>query len=380
MRMKRFFLLLIILASLLTFGIAEENSDIIQLHLSFEPADIEQVFLLPNGSFLVDYYTVDTSDFWRNLGRDDVLNHISEIVDPLGNSVWYFRDSGDILPEDLDNHLFQYMILSDCFIREFYTAVSMEEYYKNVWDFEGRTIENNIDSILQEENEIRYIFSMYPFVLEVWPRPQGDREKNALLTDCTDNSSVELEYCYGSRATFTTDQDFYLLYEAQNTDKLLWYNGNEKQTYYYSTNLDRTPGILLKHDSTLYVLFGEYQGGELSYSLFSCPCPRETDDRLSFEPVGNFSMNDEFVVDSIFIVDNVLYLVAGDLNDNFYIAHFDGKGILIDHKLKGKISCFENSAGPIHFLISDKPGKENLLMTVSRNNYQDFLMYFDQPQ
>ncbi len=146
------------------------------------------------------------------MGRDDVLNHITEVVDISGNSSWYFRDSGDILPEDIENYLYQYMVLSDSIIREFYTDVTMEHYYKKVWDFEGKPIENSIDAIIQGEDEVRYVFSMYPYILEVWRQ-----EKNAQLTNCADRTTIELDYRYGSRTTLVTDHDFYLFYDSQRS-------------------------------------------------------------------------------------------------------------------------------------------------------------------
>ena len=375
--MNRFLLLLVAFTVFLSFGIAEESSDTISLNLTFEPTSIDQIFALPNGSFLIDYYTQNTSEFWHNMGRDDVLNHITEVVDISGNSSWYFRDSGDILPEDIENHLFQYMIFSDCIIREFYTDVTMERYYRKVWDFEGKAIENNIDPIIQAENEARYVFTMYPYILEVWR--QEASEKNAQITDCTNRTTFELDYCYGSRTTLVTDHDFYLIYDAEGLVKLIRYEEKTKQIYNYATNLTMVPGKLLCYDSFLYVFLEEYQGNELVYSLFSCLCPSEPCDSLSFELIANYSINTGFVVDEPFIMDDIIHCVVGDSNDNLYIGHFDDDKILIDISL-GRDIRYYNNAGLIRFLISDKPGKENWLITVSENNYQDFLMYFDQPQ
>lgn len=382
--MKKQFIVIItlilvsVILPIFSFGIAEESSDTISLNLTFEPTSIDQIFALPNGSFLIDYYTQNTSEFWHNMGRDDVLNHITEVVDISGNSSWYFLDSGDILPEDIENHLFQYVIFSDCIIREFYTDVTMERYYRKVWDFEGKAIENDIDPIIQAENEARYVFTMYPYILEVWR--QGASEKNAQITNCTNRTTFELGYRYGSRTTLVTDHDFYLIYDAQGTIKLIHYEEKTKQFNDYNTNLVMVPGKLLCYDSSLYVFLEEYQGNELVYSLFSCPCPSDTCHSLSFEPIANYSINTGFVVDELFIMDDIIFCVVGDSNDNLYIGHFDDDEILIDISLGRDILYYYNDAGLIRFLISDKPGKENWLITVSENNYQDFLMYFDQPQ
>lgn len=206
MSVKRFLLLLFSFTMLLSFGIAEGIGDPILLELTFEPTSIEQVFSLPNGSFLIDYYTLNTSEFWHNMGRDDVLNHITEVVDTNGKSLWYFRDSGDVLPENMENYLFQYMVFSDSIIREFYTDASMGSYYRKIWDFDEKIIENNIDSIAQREEDVHYVMSMYPYILIVWS--QGDSKKNAQVINCADKTSIELDYCYGSRAALVTDHDF----------------------------------------------------------------------------------------------------------------------------------------------------------------------------
>lgn len=378
MSVKRFLLLLFSFTMLLSFGIAEGIGDPILLKLTFEPTSIEQVFSLPNGSFLIDYYTLNTSEFWHNMGRDDVLNHITEVVDTNGKSLWYFRDSGDVLPEDTENHLFQYMVFSDSIIREFYTDVSMGSYYRKIWDLDGKIIENNIDSIAQREEDVHYVMSMYPYILIVWS--QGDSKKNAQVINCADKTSIELDYCYGSRATLVTDYDFYLFYDAQGIIKLIHYKGDTKQIQYYATNLDAVPGKLLCYDSTLYILVEKYQDNELGYSLFSCPRPSETCDSLSFELIDNYSINTGLVVDDFFIMDDIIQCFIGDSYDNFYIGHFDDGKILIDVSLGRDIRYYGNKAGLIRFLISDKPGNEKWLVTVSEKNYQDFLMYFDQAQ
>lgn len=137
---------------------------------------------------------------------------------------------------------------------------------------------------------------------------------------------------------------------------------------------------MLCYDSTLYFLVEKYQGNELVHSLFSCPRPSETYDSLSFELIANYSINTGLVVDELFIMDDVIYCVVGDYNDNLYIGHFEDDKILIDSNLGKDARYIDNKAGLIQFLISDKPGKEKWLITVSENNYQDFLMYFDQPQ
>lgn len=378
MPLKRFQMLLIALIMISSFAIADDNSNAILLQLSCEPINIEQVFSLPDGTFLIDYYALNESEFWHNLGRDDVMNHITEVVDASGNSVWYYRDSGDVLPEDMQNYLFQYMINSDCIVRESYTDVSMEHYYRKVWDFKGNTLANSINSILQDEDEARYIFSMYPYILEVWR--QGKQEKKAVLTDCADKYSVELDYYYGSRTALAADHDFYLVFDAEGTVKLIWYEGDTKQVYYYVTNLDMVPGKLIRHDSNLYVLLESYQDNETVYSLFTCPCPIETTHSLSFELVSRFSINANWVIDELFVIDDSIFCIVGDPNEYFYIGRFDRDKVLLDNRLNGSIRCFENRAGLTRFLISDKPGKENWVITVSEKSYQDFLTYLDQPQ
>ena len=376
--MKRFLLLLLAFTVLLSLVNAEGNVDPVLLNLTFEPSSIEQVFSLPNGSFLIDYFTPNTSEFWQNIGHDDVLNHITEVVDASGNGIWHFRDSGDILPEDMENHLFQYMVFSDRIVREFYTDVSMERYYRKVWDFDGKVIENSIDSIIQGEDEVRYVFSMYPYILEVWR--QGGPEKNAQITNCIDRSSLKLDYFYGSRASLVADRDFYLLYNAQGIIKLIRYAGNEKQLYYYDTNLDAVPGKLLCYGSDLYILLEKYQGNKLVYSLLSCPTPSEPSDSLSFELIDSFSIDNDLVVDELFLMNDAIYCVIGDSNGNYYIGHVDRNQLLVDTKTSRRIRCYDSNAGLTRFLISDKPGKDNWLITVSEKNYQDFLTYFDQPQ
>lgn len=248
-------------------GYADQNTNEISLQFSYEPSEIQQAFVLPNGNLLFDYYTRNTAAFWKNLEREDVLKHVTEILNPSGQSLMCFQDGGDVLPEEADRYLIQYAIYPDRLVREYYINASMETYYMNVWSHDGDFIDNPMDPIQQTEEDAHYVFSMYPYLLEI-SKTGLSSQKKASLHQVIDLAEVQLPYVGGSRTTACDHNGFYLLYSENDSIRLLRYDHSTKRGSSYATNLDTDSGIMVKSGSTLYFLSANDQEGKIVYSVF----------------------------------------------------------------------------------------------------------------
>ena len=92
--------------------------NVIPLYFSYSPIELGHVYWLPNGSYLVEYFRLNTSEFWHNLGRDDIRRHVTEIFASSGQSVFCCTEGEEIFPEKIDDYLFQYAVYPDSFLRE----------------------------------------------------------------------------------------------------------------------------------------------------------------------------------------------------------------------------------------------------------------------
>ena len=368
-------LVLISLLLIVSKGYAVQNTKEISLQFSYEPSEIQQSFVLPNGNLLFDYDTKNTSAFWKDLGREDVLKHVTEVLDPSGQSLMCFQDGGDILPEEADRYLIQYAIYPDRLVREYYINASMETYYMNVWSHDGDFIDNPMDPIQQTQEDARYVFSMYPYLLEL-SKTGLSSQKNASLHQVIDLAEVQLPYVGGSRTTACDYNSFYLLYSENDSIRLLRYDHSTKQVSSYATNLDTDSGIMVINGSTLVFLSANVQEGKIVYSVFSSSYLERQDGQFLFIKQAGFDAPAHQVIDELFFVDNHLCCIGENENGKSFIGRIDGGQLFTEAVLNERLRLVNHDAGLLWFLAENKPGTNCRFFTIQDNDYQSFLTSF----
>ena len=287
---------------------AQTVAETIPLQMTFPSIGIGQAYALPNGSYLVEYYKPDTSEFWLNMGRDDVYQHVIEVFDASGASVWNHYEFSDMLPEDADGYLFQYAICSDRVTYEYYWNHSMERYYLNTWGFDGSRIENPKDAIHQSEEDARYVVSQYPYLLEMWPFGEGYAHP-ARLTYVIDGSSTDLPYAYGGRTTCVSGDQYCMLYREDDTVRLLVYDPVTRALRNDPTTLTEESGHLVVAGGIAYFLTTEYQDDGSLCRLFSAPLS-QSENGIEFQLTSQFRLEPNAAVDALIESSGELYFVV----------------------------------------------------------------------
>lgn len=353
-------LLLLPLHAVLAQTVTSQEIETIPLQMTYPPIGIGQAYVLPNGSYLVEYDTPYTSEFWHNMGRDDVYHHVTEIFDATGLSVWHYKDGSDMLPEDADGYLFPFMIYLDRITREYYWNHSMERYYLDTWGFDGTVIENPLDAIRQAEEDARYVDSQYPYLLEMWPFGES-YSRPARLTYVVDGSSVDLPFAYGSRTTCVSSEQYYMLYREGETVRLLIYDPVTHTLQNNLTTLTEESGNLTVADGIAYFLTADYQDDGYLCKLFSAPLA-QSENSIEFQLTSQFQLEPNSVVDALVESNGERYFVVSCANDGYTTALY----VLADDRLT------QVYAWPVEarYLVADNESIQFIMPNESGDSYQ----------
>lgn len=388
--MKRVVVLILVTLLILSFFMADALAlNAIPLHFSYSPIELGHVYWLPNGSYLVEYFRLNTSEFWHNLGRDDIRRHVTEIFASSGQSVFCCTEGEEIFPEKIDDYLFQYAVYPDSFLREMYWDGSMQNYFTNTWSFDGTVVVAPSEPIHQEEEEARYIESQYPYTLELYPFG-ADYQRSTELTYVLDGSRILLPFGYGERSSAVTSSGNYcMIYDNTGSDgkiHFLQYDPQYKTLKDYPSSLSTASGKLAVLSDTIYLLTSEYSDKGYSYALHSSIFPSDNADSIDFAIATRFQLEPDSIVDDIIpIGDQLLFLVTSrgaddsscsSLNilssDDFMIPVYTW-----DHEVR---YIERANAGYIQLITPNATNDGYQVMLFSNEDIAHFLTYLDHAQ
>ena len=360
--------------------------NVIPLHFSYSPIELGQVYLLPNSSYLVEYFRLDTSEFWHNMGRDDIRRHVTEIFSSSGQSIFCCTEGEDIFPEKIDDYLFQYAVYPDSFLREMYWDGSMQNYFTNTWSFDGTIVTAPSDPIHQEEEEARYIESQYPYTLELYPFA-ANYKRPAELTYVLDGSRTPLPFGYGERSTAVSSSGNYcMVYDNTDSDgkiHFLQYDPQYKALEDYPISLSTASGQLVVLPDTIYMLTSEYSDEGYSYTLHSGIFPCDNADSIDFTAAARFQLEPDCVVDDIIpIGDQLLLLVTSFGTDRSSYTSLNtlsnDVGMIPVYAWDHEVQYIERANdGHIQFITPNASNDGYQVMLFSNEDIARFLTYLD---